>query len=144
MNFKRQGRTRLSTSGLVAIALISLLPMPSVFAAESVSKQEVAAILDAYVETLRAGDTYALGDLLGEQLLASRSPLWETPEYRSSLADANADTTIQIVSLLSNQNEGKAIVRISQKVGQRQLEKEIVVARPGDSVRIIDERIATD
>ena len=110
----------------------------------AVSTSEANSLVQAYAAALQSGDTSALQNLLGGNLLTKRSRLWSNPEYPAMLAETYAESTFQVASVDTEQNGGNAVVRLVLSEAGSNVEKVLILARLGTSVRIIDERVATD
>jgi hypothetical protein len=131
--------------GQLVLILLCMLGVPSARAeVNAVSVDEATAAITTYTEALKGGDITTLGDILGGNLLVKRAPLWDSPDYATMLTDTYAGSTFQIASITTDQNNGNAVVRLIMTEGRGRMEKELILARIGDSVRIIDERMAMD
>lgn len=131
----------------IGIALLIGIPflVPNSFAdGASVSAAEANSLVQAYGAALQGGDTAALQNLLGGNLLSKRSRLWSNPEYSAMLTETYAESIFQVESVDTEQNGGNAVVRLILTEAGSKVEKILILARLGDSVRIIDERVATD
>ena len=118
----------------------------AVFAAanEPVSAAEASGVVNAYTAALKAGNTDALANLLGGNLLAKRQRLWRSSEYPTMLVELYAESVFSIASVETGLNGGQAMVRVNMTEGGDSVEKNLILMREGNSVRIIDERLAID
>jgi len=131
-------------SGIALVSAFAFFMHNATADGAPVSASEANSLVQAYATALQGGDTAALQNLLGGNLLTKRMRLWSNPEYPSMLAATYAESTFQVSSVDTEQNGGNALVRLVLNEAGSKVEKVLILARLGSSVRIIDERVATD
>jgi hypothetical protein len=109
-----------------------------------VTEQEARDLIARYYAALQEADLSTLETVLGGNLLTRRRELWGQTEYRELLLSRHQNSSLRITSVLLGQRDGKAIVRVVAQEDGTALKKDLTIARLGDEVRLIDERIAFD